>query len=102
MNSALSTANPPVMNAIARYIIVRLKSGGLLKGTVCSHSTDGSRKIVWIAIELPGMEARQVAIKCEQILKRGQEVVIECVPKPLKPGHYMFQMAGAPYSPAVG
>jgi hypothetical protein len=98
----LSTANVTATNEIARNVIASLKTGALLKGTVRSHSTYyGSIDIAWIAIEFPVVGERQVAVKSERNLQLGQEVVIECVPNPLKPGHYMFRMAGAPHSPAI-
>jgi hypothetical protein len=32
-------------------------------------------------------------VKCEENLQLGQEVVVECIPSPQKPGRYMFQLA---------
>jgi hypothetical protein len=77
---------------MAADVIASLKSGVLLNGTVRSHSTNGSMNIAWIAIELPVVEERQVLVKDEQNLQPGQQVVIECVPNPLKPERYMFRM----------
>lgn len=93
----MSTTNVAVTNGIAKNVIAILKSGALLKGIVRAHSTDGCMDIAWVAIELPVVGERQVAVKCEANLQPGQEVVIECVPNPQKPGRYMFQLAeGAP------
>jgi hypothetical protein len=89
----MSIANVVVTNELAKNVITVLKSGALLKGTVRSHSMNGSKDIAWIAIELPVVGERQVAVQCEQNLQLGQEVVIECVPNPEKPGRYRFQMA---------
>lgn len=89
----MSTANVAVTNGVAKNLIAILKSGALFKGTVRSHSMDGSMDIAWIAIELPEVGERQVAVKSEENLQPGQPVVIECVPNPEKPGRYRFQMA---------
>lgn len=89
----MSTANVALANGIAKNVIAILKSGALLKGIVRSHSTNGSMNIAWVAIELPVAGERQVAVKCEHNLQLGQEVVVECVPNPQKPGRYMFQLA---------
>jgi hypothetical protein len=89
----MSTTNVAVANGIAKNLIAILKSGALLKGIVRSHSTEGSMDIAWVAIELPVVGERQVAVKCEENLQLGQEVVVECVPNPRKPGRYMFQLA---------
>jgi hypothetical protein len=89
----MSTANVAVTNGIAKNVIAILKSGALLKGTVRSHSMEEPTDIAWIAIELPVVGERQVAVRSEENLQPGQEVVIECVPNPEKPGRYMFKMA---------
>jgi hypothetical protein len=83
------------MNAatvMAKDVIASLKSGVLLKGTVRSHSTNGSMNIAWIAIELPVVGERQVLVKDEQSLQLGRQVVIECIPNPFKPERYMFRI----------
>lgn len=85
-------------NGMAKDILASLKSGVLLNGTVRSHSADGSTNIAWIAIELPVLGERQVLVKDERNLQPGQQVVIACVPNPLKPGRYMFRMVEA-YTP---
>jgi hypothetical protein len=77
---------------MAKDVIASLKSGVLLKGTVRSHSTDGSTNIAWIAIELPVVGEREVLVKDEQNLQFGQQAVIECVPNPFRPERYMFRM----------
>jgi hypothetical protein len=79
-------------SAMAKDVLASLKSGVLLNGTVRSHSTDGSIEIAWIAIELPMVGERVILVRDEQILQPGQQVVIDCVPNPLKPEHYMFRM----------
>ncbi|MGC2210109.1 MAG: hypothetical protein WA532_08335 [Candidatus Korobacteraceae bacterium] len=89
----MSTAKVAEANEVAKNVIAILKSGALLKGIVRMHSTDGSMNIAWVAIELPVVGERQVAVKCGAGLQPGQEVVVECVPNPQKPGRYMFQMA---------
>ena len=91
----MSTTNVAVTNEVARNVIAILKSGALLKGIVRSHTTDGSLDVAWVAIEFPVVGERQVAVKCETNPQLGQEVVVECVPNPQKPGRYMFQMAEA-------
>jgi hypothetical protein len=77
--------------AMATDVLASLKSGVLLNGTVRSHSTDGSTNIAWIAIELPVVGERQVLVKDKKNLQPGQQVVIQCVPNPLKPERYMFR-----------
>lgn len=89
----MTTANAAVANEIAKNLIAILKSGGLFKGTVRSLVADGATNIAWIAIDLPEVGERQVAVRCEQNLQLGQAVVVECVPDPQRPGHYMFKMA---------
>jgi hypothetical protein len=79
-------------NGMAKHILASLKSGVPLKGTVRSHSADGSMNIAWVAIELPVVGDRQVLVKDDQNLQPGQKVVIECVPNPLKPERYIFRM----------
>jgi hypothetical protein len=89
-------------NVIAGSVLESLKTGLLLKGTVRSHSFDGSIGTTWIAIELPGIGDRQVAVHCEPNLRPGQEVAIQCVPNPLNPGRYMFRIAAESASPDAG
>ena len=79
-------------NGMAKDILASLKSGVLFNGTVRSHSTSGSMNIAWVAIELPVVGERQFLVKDEQNLQPGQQVVVECVPNPLKPERYMFRM----------
>jgi hypothetical protein len=88
-------------NGMAKDLLASLKSGVLLNGTVRAHSTDGSTNIAWIAIELPVVGERQVLVKDEQNLQPGQQVVIECVPNPLKPERYMFRMVAVSPMPTV-
>jgi hypothetical protein len=86
-------------------VIAGLKSGVVLKGTVRSHSRDGSLDLAWIAVQFPMIGERQVLIKDEPNLEVGQQVVIECVPNPQHPKRHMFRMArlmrGQPGSPAL-
>jgi hypothetical protein len=89
----MSTTNVAVTNGIAKNVIAILKSGALVRGIVRSLAMEGPMDIAWVSIELPVVGARQVAVKCEQNLQLGQEIVIECVANPEKPGRYMFQMA---------
>lgn len=98
----MSTGSVVATNVIAESILESLKSGLLLKGTVHSHASDGSIGTAWIAVDLPGIGGRQVAVHCEQHLQLGQEVVVQCVPNPLNPGRYKFQIAAEPPSPEVG
>lgn len=48
--------------------------------------------VVLISIDLPAIGERQVAVKSGQNLQFGQEVVMQCVPNPLKPERYMFRI----------
>jgi hypothetical protein len=82
-------------NTIAHSVIENLKAGVIFKGTVRSHSSAGAVNITWIAIQLPLAEERQVLVKGEPGLRLGQDVLVECVPNPSKPEHYMFRIAGA-------
>jgi hypothetical protein len=79
-------------NGMAKHILASLKSGVLFKGTVRSHSADGSMNIAWVTIELPVVGDRQVLVKYDQNLQPGQKVVIECVPNALKPKRYLFRV----------
>jgi hypothetical protein len=79
-------------NGMAKDVLASLKSGVLLKGTVRSHSTNGEMSIAWITIKLPVVGERQVRVVDESNLQSGQQVIIECVPNPLKPERYMFRM----------
>jgi predicted transcriptional regulator len=97
----LSAANVTATNGFARNLLASLKSGVLLKGTVCSHSSYGPTQFTWIAVELPAVGERQLPVKSEHNLQIGQEVEIECVPNPHKPGHFMFRIAEDPASSAV-
>jgi hypothetical protein len=96
MNHASNTGSVIATNVIAESVRESLKSGLLLKGTVRAHAIEGSIATTWIAIELPGLGARQVAVHCEKHLPLGQEVTIQCVPNPLNPGRYKFQIAAEP------
>jgi hypothetical protein len=95
----LSPENETISNDIAKSVIANLKSGGLLKGTVQSLTPGGVMDVAWIAIELPVLGERQVPVKNEKNLQIGQEVVIECVPNPFKPGRYLFRTVGEPTNP---
>jgi hypothetical protein len=88
----MSIASVSASNEFARNMVAILKAGGRLKGTVHSHSIYGSTNITWIAVEFPVVGDRQVPVKCEHDLPLGQEVVVECVPHPFKPGRYVFKM----------
>ena len=101
MNTGPNAGSWIATNIIAESVLESLKSGLLLKGTVRSHSLDGSVAATWIGIDLPGIGERQVAVYREQHLKIGQEVNIQCVPNPQCPGRYKFQIASEP-SPAAG
>jgi hypothetical protein len=79
-------------STLAKDVLASLKSGVLLNGTVRSRSTEGLIELAWIAIELPVVGERVVLVKDERNLQPGQQVVIECVPNPLKPERYMFRM----------
>lgn len=80
-------------NLQAKEVIASLKSGTPLNGTVrCVDSAVGA---ALIAIELPELGERQVSVKAVH-LKPGDTVVIQCVPNPLRPEHYIFRMAFSP------
>ena len=96
MSATFVPANIPA-NAKVREVLARLKSGVPLKGTVRSHSIHGSTAIAWVAIRLPAVGDRQVLVRDAPQLQPGQKVVIQCVPNPLKPEHYMFHLAGGPH-----
>jgi len=85
-------------NSKAKDLLANIKSGVLLKGTVRSHSANGSAGIAWIGIQLPALGERVVLIKEAHNLRPGQIVVIQCVPNPSKPEHYMFRIAAGPDS----
>lgn len=102
MNTGPNTGSLIATNVIAESVLESLKSGLLLKGTVRSHAIDGSVAATWIAIDLPGIGERQVAVYWDQHLKIGQEVLIQCVPNPQHSGRYKFQIAAEPASPSGG
>ena len=102
MNTGSNTGSLIATNVIAESVLESLKSGLLLKGTVRSHAIDGSVAATWIAIDLPGIGERQVAVYWDQHLKIGQEVMIQCVPNPQYRGRYKFQIAAEPTSLAAG
>ena len=102
MNTGSNTGSVIAINVIAESVRESLKSGLLLKGTVRAHAVEGSIATTWIAIELPGLGARQVAVHCEKNLPLGQEVMIQCVPNPLNPGRYKFQIVAEPPAPKAG
>ena len=79
-------------NGMAKDALASLKSGVLLKGTVRSHSADGSMNIAWVAIELPVVGDRQVLVNEEQNLQPDQQVVLKCVPTPVNPERYVFRV----------
>jgi hypothetical protein len=54
---------------------------------------EGSTAVAWIAIQLGAVGERQVLVKDEGQLQPGQQVVIQCVPNPLRPDHYSFHLA---------
>jgi hypothetical protein len=97
MSAAFVPANIPANipeNVQAREVLDSLKSGVLLEGTVRSRSMLGDTAIAWIAIHLPAVGERQVLVRDQPQLRPGQQVVIQCVPNPRKPEHYMFHLAG--------
>jgi hypothetical protein len=96
MNAAVINAN-----LIAKNLLASLKSGVPLKGTVRRHSTGGATGSAWIGIELPVIGERVVLVKDQRNLQPGQTVLVECVPNPTIPEHYLFQMAASP-EPAAG
>jgi hypothetical protein len=92
MNAGTNVA----INVIAGSILESLKTGLVLNGIVLSYSTDGAVGTAWIAVEFAGIGFRQVAVHTEQKFERGDEVHIQCVPNPLNPGRYMFQIVAGP------
>ena len=80
-------------NVKARKLLANLKSGVPLNGTVRSHSTQGSTHLAWVAIRLPALGERQILVRDAPQLQPGQRVVIQCVPNPLRPEHYIFHLA---------
>ena len=100
MNTGSNTGSLIATNIIAESVLQSLKSGLFLKGVVRSHALEGSVAATWIAIDLPGVGERQVAVYWDQHLKIGQEVTIQCVPNPQHPGRYRFQIASEPAPPA--
>jgi hypothetical protein len=95
-NNGSNTGSVIATNVIAESILESLKSGLVVKGTVRSHAREGSIDTAWIEVDFPGIGSRQVAVHCEQSLQVGQEVVIQCVPNPLNPGRYKFEIAAEP------
>ena len=87
-------------NIFAKEILASLKSGAPLKGIVRSHSTSDSADITWIGIQLPALGERQVSVLNEPELQPGQQVVVQCVPNPAKPDHYMFHLVSSAQQPA--
>ena len=99
MNAGSNTGSLIATNVIAESVLESLKSGLLVKGTVRANTLDGSIATSWIGIDLPGIGERQVAVHSDRHLKIGQEVMIQCVPNPLNPGRYKFQVADATHVP---
>jgi hypothetical protein len=93
MSATFVPANIPA-NAEAKEVLARLKSGVPLDGTVRSHSMEGGTAVAWVAIRLPAVGDRQVLVRDVPQLQPGQSVVIQCVPNPSKPEHYIFHLAG--------
>lgn len=91
----MSPASLPA-NVKAREILASLKSGALLRGTVRSHCIEGSTAVAWIAIRLGAVGERQILVRNEPQLRPGQRVVVQCVPDPMKPDHFFFQLAARP------
>ena len=102
MNTGSNTGSWIATNVIAESVLESLKSGLLLKGVVRSHAINGSVAATWVAIELPGIGERQVAVYWDKHLKIGQEVMIQCVHNPEHPGRYKFQIATGLTSPEAG
>jgi hypothetical protein len=88
----MSTEQVAVTNATAKNVLASLKSGAVFKGTVCSQSTGASMDVVLISIDLPGIGARQVAVKTAQNFQSGQDVILQCVPDRLRPERYVFRI----------
>ncbi len=102
MSTGSNTGSLIATNVIAESVLESLKSGLLLTGTVRSHVTNGSIATTWIGVDLPGIGERQVAVHSDRHLTIGQEVKIQCVPNPLNPGRFKFQVADGPHSPQPG
>lgn len=83
-------------NAIAASLLDGLRSGLMLKGTVRSYTANGLSGTAWIAMELPGIGSRDVAVHIavdsECRLQAGQQVQLQCVPNPLHPGRFVFRI----------
>jgi hypothetical protein len=94
-----NTGSSIATNVIAESVLESLKSGLFLKGIVRSHALEGSVATTWIAIDLPAIGERQVAVYRDQHLKIGEEVTVQCVPNPENPGRYKFQIASEPVPP---
>jgi len=102
MSTGSNTGSLIATNVIAESVLESLKSGLLLTGTVRSHATNGSIATTWIGVDLPGIGERQVAVHSDRHLTIGQEVKIQCVPNPLNPGRFKFQVVDEPHSPEPG
>jgi hypothetical protein len=85
-------------NVVARKLLTDIKAGELLKGVVSSSSTSGSQELAWIIIQLPLLGERRVSVKNESGLRPGQKVLLRCVPDPVQPQRYVFQLADAVFS----
>ena len=74
--------------ACAKVFMDWLKSGEPLSGRVASFRDEGT----WVEIKGIGVEPRQVLVRrpWPTNLVDGQEVTLQCVPDPARPGKYKF------------
>jgi hypothetical protein len=88
MSAAYSIANQQ-----ARNLVACLKSGTLLKGAV--RSVDETMDIAWISLDFPDLDERQVPVKGADHVRVGDNVMVQCIPDPARPEHYVFRMTCA-------
>ena len=84
------SAGYSMTNQQARSLVACLKSGTLLKGTV--RSVDKSMDTAWICLEFPDTDERQVPVIGVDHVHVGDHVMVQCIPDPLRPEHYVFRM----------
>jgi hypothetical protein len=80
-------------NVVAKKILAEMKAGGLLKGFVSSTSANDSQDVAWVVVELPLLGYRRVCVTNEPGLRPGQKVALRCVPDPVRPQRFLFQLA---------
>lgn len=80
-------------NVVARKLLAEMKSGGLLKGFVSSTSANGLQDIAWVVVQFPLLGDRRVCVTNEAGVRPGQTVALRCVPDPVRPQRFMFQLA---------